>query len=66
MSKKVLFFVGGFVLVIAGVALTLRDWLFVQLVFRGVIGPVLAVAGMVVLALASMASAASAASAAKD
>ena len=51
MSKKILFFTLGFALVIIGVALTLRDWLFLVMVFRGVLGPVLAVGGLVVLAL---------------
>ncbi|GEM_PF-2442672 len=51
MSRKVLFFILGFVLVIIGVALTLRDWLFLVMVFRGLMGPVLAVGGLMVLAL---------------
>ena len=52
MNKKVLFFVLGFALVIFGVVLTLRDWLFLVMVFRGVIGPLLAVIGLVVLMFA--------------
>ncbi len=52
MSKKVLMFTFGFALVVIGVTLTLRDWLFLVMVFRGVLGPVLAVGGFVVLALA--------------
>jgi hypothetical protein len=51
MSKKILFFVLGFVLLTVGIIFTLRDWLFIQMVFRGVLGPVLAVGGMVLLTL---------------
>jgi hypothetical protein len=51
MNKKILFYTLGFALVIVGITLTLRDWLFLVMVFRGVLGPVLAVGGMVVLAL---------------
>ena len=58
MNKKIVLFAAGFALVVAGVALTLRNWIFVKFIFAGVIGPVLAVAGMVVLALASIARAA--------
>ena len=49
MSKKVLLFTLGFALVIIGITLTLRDWLFLVMLFRGVIGPLLAIAGLVVL-----------------
>ena len=51
MNKKILFFTLGFVLVIIGITLTLRDWLFLVMLFRGVFGPVLAIAGLVVLTL---------------
>ncbi|MEI8011441.1 MAG: hypothetical protein WCI27_03015 [Candidatus Omnitrophota bacterium] len=51
MVKKVLLFTLGFGLIIAGITLTLRDWLFLVMMFRGVSGPVLAVGGFMVLAL---------------
>lgn len=51
MNKKILFFILGFALVIIGITLTLRDWLFLVMVFRGVFGPLLAVAGLIVLTL---------------
>ncbi len=51
MNKKVLFFTLGFALVVIGITLTLRDWLFLVMLFRGVLGPVLAIAGLVVLTL---------------
>jgi hypothetical protein len=51
MNKKVLFFTLGFALVVIGITLTLRDWLFLVMIFRGVLGPVLAIAGLVVLTL---------------
>ncbi len=51
MLKKTLFFIIGFALVIAGITLTLRDWFFLVMVFRGVIGPLMAVIGLVVLTL---------------
>ena len=49
--KKALLFAVGGVFVVAGVTLTLKDWVYIQLVFRGVIGPLLAVIGMVVLVM---------------
>ncbi len=51
MFKKALFFSLGFGLLTAGIIFTLRDWLFLVMVFRGVIGPVLAVGGLIVLTL---------------
>jgi hypothetical protein len=51
MSRKVLLFALGFALVVIGVTLTLRDWLFLVMVFRGLLGPILAVGGLMVLAL---------------
>lgn len=50
MKNKILLGVIGFVLVILGVALSLHDWAFIITVFRGVIGPLLAVVGLVLLA----------------
>jgi hypothetical protein len=51
MNKKILFFTLGFALVIIGITLTLRDWLFLVMLFRGVCGPILAIGGLVVLTL---------------
>ncbi|MBF0330444.1 MAG: hypothetical protein HQL17_00785 [Candidatus Omnitrophica bacterium] len=51
MPKKIVFFVLGFGLLTAGIIFTLRDWLFLVMIFRGVIGPVLAVGGLILLAL---------------
>lgn len=50
--KKIILITVGFALVIGGIALVLKDWFFVQMLFRGVIGPLLAVAGLVVLTIA--------------
>jgi intracellular septation protein A len=49
--KKILLFAIGAVLVIGGITLTIKDWIFIKVVFRGVIGPLLAVIGLVVLTL---------------
>jgi len=49
--KKVLLFAIGFVLVIGGVTLTIKDWPYLRMVFQGVIGPLLAVIGLVVLTM---------------
>lgn len=51
MLKKTAFYIFGALLVIVGITLTLRDWAYIQMVFRGVIGPLLAVIGMVLLVL---------------
>ncbi len=51
--KKLVLIGLGLLLVIGGVTLTFRDWVFIQMVFRGVIGPLLAVIGLVVLTVAS-------------
>lgn len=50
-APKIILFVLGFSLVIGGIALSIRDWFFIQIVFRAVIGPLLAVAGLVMLAI---------------
>ena len=50
MLKKSLFLILGLGLVIIGITLILRDWLFLVMLFRGVIGPVLAIGGLVVMA----------------
>jgi hypothetical protein len=41
--------ISGFCLVVLGISLSIRDWVYIQEVFRGVIGPALAVAGLLVL-----------------
>ncbi|MBF0387528.1 MAG: hypothetical protein HQL20_06695 [Candidatus Omnitrophica bacterium] len=51
--KKLVFIFLGFLLVIGGITLTFRDWVFIHMVFRGCIGPLLAVIGMVLLTMAS-------------
>ena len=51
--KKIVFIVFGLALLIGGMTLTFKDWVFIQMVFRGVIGPSLAVIGMVVLTMAN-------------
>ena len=50
--KKIIFIALGLLLVIGGITLTFRDWVFIQMVFRGFIGPLLAVIGLVVLTIA--------------
>ncbi len=51
MSKRIILGVVGVVLLIGGITLTFKDWIFIQMLFRGVIGPLLAVAGMVCLTM---------------
>lgn len=51
MIKRVLLGALGLFMVILGVSLTLRDWTLVRIIFSGVIGPLLAVVGLVVLSL---------------
>ncbi len=53
MNKMVLFLC-GFVLMVAGIILVLRDWPSLVIVFKGVSGPLLAVAGMVMLFASSL------------
>ena len=48
MTKYILF-IFGFLLVIFGITLVLREWACVVTVFKGVIGGALAVAGLVVM-----------------
>ncbi len=50
--KKIMLFVVGALLVIGGITLTLKDWTYIRIVFSGVIGPLLAVIGLVVLTIA--------------
>ena len=51
MFKNILLFSIGSLLLITGITLVLREWNAVVVVFKGVIGMGLALAGMVVLML---------------
>ena len=51
MKKTLLFMAGGIVLVL-GISLVLQNWVDVMIVFKGVIGIALALAGMLILFLA--------------
>ena len=51
--KKIIFIGLGALLVVGGITFTFRDWVLIQMVFRGVIGPLLAVTGLVVLTMAN-------------
>ena len=50
--RKIIFYIVGFLLVVVGIALAIKDWFFIEMVFRGIIGPLLAVIGLVVLTIA--------------
>jgi intracellular septation protein A len=50
--KKIILFAIGAVLTIGGVTLIFQDWSYITMVFRGVIGPLLAVVGLLVLTIA--------------
>jgi hypothetical protein len=49
MWRKALAFIAGFALTILGITLVLQQWEAVVLVFKAFIGPLLAVAGIVIL-----------------
>jgi len=49
LGRKAVVFIAGFILTILGITLVLQQWQAVVLVFKAFIGPVLAVAGLVVL-----------------
>jgi len=49
MARKVIIFVAGFGLTVLGVALILWEWPAVVVLFKGTIGALLAVGGLVVL-----------------
>ena len=51
-SKKTILFVLGFFFLLVGVALILRWWPYLEIVFKGILGVVLALAGLVMLFLA--------------
>ena len=52
--NKILFFVFGFILVVVGIALVLRNWSAVVTVFEGVLPAAIAVGGLVVMFAASI------------
>jgi hypothetical protein len=49
--KKFFLLAIGLTLVILGIALVLKEWAAVMIVFKGVIGAILAIAGLVVLCM---------------
>ncbi|HLD69528.1 MAG TPA: hypothetical protein VJA17_02075 [Candidatus Omnitrophota bacterium] len=49
MSKKILLFLAGTILLVAGMTLSLKNWDAIVIVFRAFLGMVLAVGGLVVL-----------------
>ena len=51
MNKKIVMAGVGIGVLLAGVTLTFKYWLYVQMVFFGVVGPALAVAGLVCLTM---------------
>ncbi|MBF0593406.1 MAG: hypothetical protein HQL22_00405 [Candidatus Omnitrophica bacterium] len=51
--KKIVFIALGILLLVGGITLTFKDWIFIQMVFRGVIGPLLAVVGLVLLTISA-------------
>jgi len=54
MGRKLIIFVIGFILTTLGVTVVLQQWEAVVLVFKAFIGPILAVAGLVVLFLSTL------------
>ncbi len=54
MMNRAILFAGGFILVIFGMTLVLRNWDDVVIVFRGVLPAALAVAGLVAMFAASI------------
>jgi hypothetical protein len=53
--RKVIFFISGFVLTTLGITLVFQQWEAIILVFKAFIGPVMAVAGLVLLFASSLA-----------
>lgn len=51
MLKKIVLGSIGVVLVLAGVTLIFKNWVFIQMIYRGCVGPVLAVIGLVCLTM---------------
>ena len=54
MVRKVIIFILGFLLTTLGITIVLQQWEAVVLVFKAFIGPILAVAGLVVLFLSTL------------
>ena len=54
MLRKGIMFIIGFVLTTLGIILVLQQWENLVLVFKAVIGPLLAVVGLVILFAASL------------
>ncbi|MBF0504221.1 MAG: hypothetical protein HQL14_03865 [Candidatus Omnitrophica bacterium] len=54
MLRKVMLFIAGFAVTIFGVTLVLQQWDAVVLVFKGFIGSLLAVIGLVILFSATL------------
>jgi len=52
--RKTVVFIAGFSLTILGITLVLQQWEEVVLVFKAFIGPLLAVAGLVILFASSL------------
>ena len=50
--KKIFLFIAGGIILILGISLILKDWVDVVIVFKGIAGIVLALAGMLMLFLA--------------
>ncbi len=54
MWRKAIVFIAGFVLTTLGIVLVLQQWEAVVLVFKAFIGPILAIAGLVILFASSL------------
>lgn len=52
--KNIVLFLGGFLLVIFGMALVFRHWGSIVIVWQGVMPPAIAVAGLVMMFAASL------------
>ena len=53
-GRKAIIFIAGFILTTLGITLVLQQWQAVVLVFKAFIGPVLALAGLVILFSSSL------------
>jgi len=54
MWRKGIIFIAGFILTTLGITLVLQQWESIVLVFKAFIGPILAVAGLVILFSATL------------
>ena len=50
--KKMFFFILGGAILVLGIALVLSWWVYVEIIFKGAVGVLLALAGMLILFLA--------------